>query len=141
MRISDWSSDVCSSDLAAGHVQIYLLTGQSQPASCLQHRQYHGKAAGIPAHHGTPRGGLRGGGNQGLNFNQEGAGALEPGEDGGAGDVAAALGKEEGGGVGDLLQPLVGHLDAADLVGRRSEERRVGTECGSTWRSRGLPYQ
>src|SRR3546814_20571717 len=95
MRISDWSSDVCSSDLAAGHVQIYLLTGQSQPASCLQHRQYHGKAAGIPAHHGTPRGGLRGGGNQGLNFNQEGAGALEPGEDGGAGDVAAALGKEE----------------------------------------------
>src|SRR3546814_18663364 len=30
---------------------------------------------------------------------------------------------------------------APNLTGTRSEERRVGNECGSTCRSRGSPYQ
>src|SRR3546814_10654618 len=84
MRISDWSSDVCSSDL--------------------------GVAAGIgEADHLGPRG---------LRLQQE------------RGEVAGAERMPHG-----AQHLATGRLD--HRAGIRSEERRVGTECGSTGRSRG----
>src|SRR3546814_18444291 len=90
MRISDWSSDVCSSDLFGGpdrHRQRY--------------RQPRDRQAGrradqeIPSHEDD----------QGHGFRGRRFGLLS---------------------VGTGLQG-------------RSEERRVGKECGSTFRSRGSP--
>src|SRR3546814_2082181 len=77
MRISDWSSDVCSSDLLTG--EDPALSPSTQPQS--------------PRLAPQPRG------------------------------------------VAERLD----HLVASDGTGR-SEERRVGKECGSTCRSRWSPY-
>src|SRR3546814_6751703 len=85
MRISDWSSDVCSSDLAADAVNP-----PSAPA---------------------PRA-------EGMAGLAKGLAILEA-----FGSQHASLTISE----------------AADLA-NRSEERRVGKECGSTCRSRGAPY-
>src|SRR3546814_2663325 len=52
MRISDWSSDVCSSDLGfvrAGRKQIALSTGRSALARLLD-KCRHGGAGAAPAH-------------------------------------------------------------------------------------------
>src|SRR3546814_8429321 len=80
MRISDWSSDVCSSDL--GRLPLPV--------------------------------------------------ALDDGDDGLAGDVAA---QDEN--VGLVERPGIQELPPAHL---RSEERRVGKECVSTCRSRWSPF-
>src|SRR3546814_18312333 len=90
MRISDWSSDVCSSDLTARQL-------------CLEIE------------------------------------ALLP-------DVVCTLMTVDPAG---LLHPLAtpslpdAYALAIDgvMIGPRSEERRVGKECVSTWSSRGSPYQ
>src|SRR3546814_11576061 len=92
MRISDWSSDVCSPDLHAHIVSHSSLSYRMTPGP-------HGrKAVGR-----SPRVGLR----------------VEP--------------KAQG-----PKAPHVVNLPAA--VRDRSEERRVGKECGSTCRSRWSPY-
>src|SRR3546814_6760434 len=88
MRISDWSSDVCSSDL----VDV------GQPRRAYRER-------GLRADHESPRFGF------------------EP-------DDVERFG-------------LAADLDSAPLadgeMDQRSEERRVGKECGSTCRSRWAP--
>src|SRR3546814_4819501 len=84
MRISDWSSDVCSSDLVADAVHDERLDG------------------------GRVRGRL-----------------VIPETDEEVGGEAHAFPAEE-------------HLH--EVVGGRSEERRVGNECVSTCRSRWSPY-
>src|SRR3546814_18523412 len=101
MRISDWSSDVCSSDLQVG------IEMRQQPASALQDRDF---GAGT---YGQMRE-LRG-------------------------DIAAA----------DQHDPARQRLQLEESVARadqllawnaeRSEERRVGKECGSKCRSRWSP--
>src|SRR3546814_14071090 len=98
MRISDWSSDVCSSDL-----------------DWIE----HGTFDGAP----------------GDNFDEIFA------QDGVVGhDVFFGLGGfdefiAEGG--DDIM---VGSPGRGKMAGMRSEERRVGKECVSTWRSRWSPY-
>src|SRR3546814_12217964 len=94
MSISDWSSDVCSSDLSGLRVL----------------------AAGSPLE--TPTGALHDQPRQGHCEEQE--------VDGPAVDEQRLTDD------GDVVQQR--HRDL------RSEERRVGKECGSTCRSRGSPY-
>src|SRR3546814_1023339 len=62
MRISDWSSDVCSSDLAAG---------VTQAAARVQYGQHHGEPSGVPADHGATRCRKRRGGDQRLDLDQQ----------------------------------------------------------------------
>ncbi len=52
-----------------------------------------------------------------MHLHEDRAGAFKPGEDRAAGDVAAPFGQEQGGGIGDLGQAQIGHLENADLVG------------------------
>src|SRR3546814_15587735 len=99
MRISDWSSDVCSSDL-------YSRQGRSCHSRRLcRHRQV-----------GDAGGGARGVGASGLSCARRGP----------VGDRGRKSGRR------------IGYLLADDR--QRSEERRVGKECVSTWRSRWSPY-
>src|SRR3546814_9821129 len=48
MRISDWSSDVCSSDLAAGRVPVIAECGSNDTVAALEHMQA-AQAAGADA--------------------------------------------------------------------------------------------
>src|SRR3546814_13778218 len=108
MRISDWSSDVCSSDLGDGHApDVYgrlLRSGLTEGRSMAK----------------LPSGELE---NQVLGVLWANGGALTPR------DVHDALGAARGLAYTTTMTILV-----------RSDERRVGQECVSTWRSRLLPY-
>src|SRR3546814_13310070 len=110
MRISDWSSDVCSSDLDGPHLRCQVeRVAKADVAHLL-----HDLLADIVvdrALHQQPRAC-----DAGL------AGSAEHAGDS-AGDGRADVGVIE------------------DDVGRRSEERRGGTECVSTCRSRWWPSQ
>src|SRR3546814_16139284 len=97
MRISDWSSDVCSSDLFRGsriHLPVSALSGGERLRATLACVLY-----AEPAPH--------------LLLLDEPTNNL------------------------DLVS--IGQLQAALNSYRRSEERRVGQECGSTGRSRWSP--
>src|SRR3546814_18663567 len=105
MRISDWSSDVCSSDLD----------------------QVHRVAKGL-----------------GNRYHPAVVGAVEVGE-----TVQAAAGEEALAGAGRIvslhgggeqLRQILAGIFKQGAGEPRSEERRVGQECGSTCRSRGEPY-
>src|SRR3546814_16572486 len=103
MRISDWSSDVCSSDLRA------LLGAVGQPG---------GVAEGGAAHAEFFRA-------LGHQLGEVDLGAAERLSDDNRG-VVGRLGGERQDGIFD--------------GNARSEERRVGKECGSTCRSRWSQY-
>src|SRR3546814_8554437 len=110
MRISDWSSDVCSSDLLT-RFDGYVADEREGP---------DGFAGTRTAYHDTIR----------YNFVPEAnarIAALQTGE----ADFAASL-------PPDLVKRLEGNPDIQ--VDTRSEERRVGKECVSTCRSRWAPY-
>src|SRR3546814_12442757 len=96
MRISDWSSDVCSSDLAAG-----LAVEADRLADAAN-------AAPICADAAAARG--------------------EP-------DILVPR-------VDDAFEAVVHRIEVAGnrQAPARSEERRVGKECVSTFRSRWSPY-
>src|SRR3546814_4377774 len=100
MRISDWSSDVCSSDLVA-------------------HRAAHDPAQHIAAAF------VR---RQHAVGDEEARRAQMIGD-----DAVAGLRRALGGHAGQVDRRRDQRLE-------RSEERRVGKECVSTWRSRWLPY-
>src|SRR3546814_11532122 len=132
MRISDWSSDVCSSDLG-------------QCAAGLGRAPQMGQAAlgrSVPAGHPLCRTGVRG------------AAEARHGDEGGGGGVGRFSGNPEifldrreactdGNGP---QEPAAGRPVQADRGGgagrllSRSEERRVGKECVSTCSSRWWPY-
>src|SRR3546814_20609675 len=115
MRISDWSSDVCSSDLAeAFGLEVVpipspgrvLRDGEIIPASYMNF--YIGNAAVVVPLYGAPN----------DDAAVEAIGALFPGRE------------------------AVGFRADHILTGGgsfRSEERRVGKECDSTCRTRGTP--
>ena len=73
---------------------------------------------GVPADDGAPGGAGGGGGDERLDLDEQRPGALDAGEDRGAGGGAVALGEEERRGVRDLGEAGAGHLEDADLVGR-----------------------
>src|SRR3546814_13210134 len=113
MRISDWSSDVCSSDLAVVHHE-YI---GARPWRNIAIGTMHGVA--IEKHHRTRLG------RHGLNT------AL-------LGQQLQAQGI--GHPLFLLLERLLVVVVGRDTLAGRSEERRVGKECVSTCRSRWLPY-
>src|SRR3546814_18631930 len=96
MRISDWSSDVCSSDLFG------VVFGHHFQRTCVETL-------------GQRQPDLPGDGD--FLFGREGE--------------APSVAVEQ---IQRLLRVLTGE------AAQRSEERRVGKECGSTCRSRGSPY-
>src|SRR3546814_14436046 len=98
MRISDWSSDVCSSDLfvdAMGRTNDAIIYG-----GCVQ-----------------------------LFVRGADAAAQKLAE-----DLPSAGSRDYGRPFAEIFKAYKGDFYA------RSEERRVGKECVSTWRSRSSPY-
>src|SRR3546814_14005945 len=124
MRISDWSSDVCSSDLRQA-----VLAGEVEIALVVRRAAEDGAAAILHQHE-------VGDIDRQLHVRQEGMPGLQAGVEtpllGGryrffAGAEAVALGDE-----GRRRRIVRRQRD-------RSEERRVGKEWGRTCRSRGSP--
>src|SRR3546814_17244223 len=128
MRISDWSSDVCSSDL----------DGDGRPADA---GAEVGDAATVEllveaGHRGQPR----------LDEVVGEGGTVDPALPVAEVGAIALVGHASAGAVGG--RHLVEHAGDADqhrrerryVVAVRSEERRVGKECVSTCRSRWSPY-
>src|SRR3546814_19687855 len=105
MRISDWSSDVCSSDLFGGVLAQFADQGRDAAVQGGGDESDRQHAALLPAH--------------ALGGDLE---LFHPAED------LHGLFVEQPAGIGE-----------AQRTGR-SEERRVGKECVSTFRSRWLPY-
>src|SRR3546814_12090519 len=117
MRISDWSSDVCSSDLAriivlAPHEREPCLIGYDQAYSA---RLYEKLDRRFGDDFGPER----------DDAARRQFGATEQ------------LGYDDNGRI--VLSPMIKELGELDRLAR-SEERRVGKECVSTCRSRGSPY-
>src|SRR3546814_11741350 len=113
MRISDWSSDVCSSDLAGRPASAAGgQPGEGRRARAARRRRHGAEAAGDRA----------AGGRQGQRCPGQAARQVV-----GAAEVAAQPGGRS-------------HRPPQDPGGGRSEERRVGKECVSTCRSRWSPY-
>src|SRR3546814_14897181 len=114
MRISDWSSDVCSSDLP-GLVAAEIV-------------------------HDDDIARLEAGDQLLANIGQEAFAVDRTVEDARRGEPIAAQGAQEGHGApvavrGEAANPLASWPPAA----QRSEERRVGTECVCPFQSRGSP--
>src|SRR3546814_1221290 len=113
MRISDWSSDVCSSDLIARHVVIAPAGPETAPQE--------GVAIAIdiaaPAAPGDDHGAIE-------------AAAVK----------AAVPGIAEAGARHDAFAALVDAIVHADDQIGRSEERRVGKECVGTGRYGWSPH-
>src|SRR3546814_18905938 len=106
MRISDWRSDVCSSDLLELLARLLVDVRATVDRELLDARR-HGN--------GTA---------------DERAGAA-----GSVGDIAGRLIEHT------IIERLQANADVLRFHNPRSEGRRVGKECGSTFRSRGSPYQ
>src|SRR3546814_13733657 len=132
MRISDWSSDVCSSDLFARELGakfgINGATGKDGDRSSLG----FGSTTDVSGNNAEERANNVGPGNprgysdaysKGLNVNLSATLA-------GAGSFALSILN-----AGYLLD-----IELSALQTERSEERRVGKECVSTCRSRWWPY-
>src|SRR3546814_20090411 len=133
MRISDWSSDVCSSDLIGRVERVFGIDEPADPAVLLRLGDDVQRQSGLtrtlravdlddpPRRQTTdPEGDIQtqGAGRDGLDLLD---GAL----------VAEAH-------QGDLAEAL---LDLGDrVIQARSEERRVGKECVGTRRSGWSPY-
>src|SRR3546814_16970655 len=114
MRISDWSSDVCSSDL--DFFGFFTAAGGLTVGDDLSYA-FLGVADGFDFE---------------VSFSDEGAG-LTILNDAGAGNAMIFRG-----GTGD--DAFDGGIGNDRVDGGRSEERRVGKECVSTCRSRRWPY-
>src|SRR3546814_9142246 len=146
MRISDWSSDVCSSDLAVGGSGVTsigqvpdLLGDQSNQKynyRCTQQQHAHVREAtsfvegpAIPPQAGSSK--------RHCNRCEQ----LERRVQGG--DLE--YDQEEADAILDrpnvtIVANAFSHLDGPVIQDRKSEERRVGKECVSTCRSRWSPY-
>src|SRR3546814_19672723 len=120
MRISDWSSDVCSSDLVFIHRELPVVPGVRSAETVTNVAGYHtlsSEVGKIAAEAGVKALAL-------THF-------VPP-----AADRAALLAEV----AADFAGPLVLAEDLLRIDLARSEERRVGKECASTCRSRWSPY-
>src|SRR3546814_13158070 len=111
MRISDWSSDVCSSDLAAN-------VARQEPAA------------------GKPRAGVDGG----IAIAKKHIGAARRHFPFRTGFNVIAIVVDDAK-LDAGAQSAIGRHADIQRIAVRSEERRVGKEWVSTCRSRGAPYQ
>src|SRR3546814_16895822 len=117
MRISDWSSDVCSSDLAdMPPIQIYGTTGKSWQASVIRHVPLQGPCSLCL-------------------FPDSGPVALTACA---TGKVVSPVNGKRIDAALPFLSFAAGLMPAAEIL--RTEERRVGKEGVSTCRSRWWPY-
>src|SRR3546814_16408936 len=135
MRINDWSSDVCSSDLCPRRGRLRLqLQRLSHPARSLRH------ARGLALHLPPERAARA---RRGADLD---AAALQPQPAERrrrlfppAALRRLALGpaphRRAGPASGDLLFPSLGGRSRPAALRRRPDKRRVGKECGSTFRS------
>src|SRR3546814_13475253 len=137
MRISDWSSDVCSSDLLdlARQIEVARLgAAELARAGARQRARRHQFDYAVHARHRADT--LPNLVAQPLALRIVGRAALD--EYGGR-FLAAGGGDREGSDVAGLEAGKL--LDRPfDVLRPRSEERRVGKECVSTCRSRWAPY-
>src|SRR3546814_12681026 len=117
MRISDWSSDVCSSDLAA-EIRIDVGLAVTRDLECL----VHDIRAVVPD---RPR----------RQFDAVADDVILPSE-----NVERILGLECFEFALRHREGVVAEIDLAGFLVGRSEERRVGKECVSTCRSWWSPY-
>src|SRR3546814_12901606 len=123
MRISDWSSDVCSSDLEARR-QRHAAVEMDQDAVAFDIDAIDGRREARRA--GDPTGEKR---------KNKGHEPILPRP------VRTGPAKIHGRGVPDVNSILLPQVDeCASNHGKRSEERSVGKECVSTCRSRWSPY-
>src|SRR3546814_2706076 len=166
MRISDWSSDVCSSDLQRGELlqHPWVLLRQQAPferrAVLLQRHQHilavRGKRVGVEgqvAGCGGGRGGWHGGSGASWGIHVIGVAPIETlsGGDERAGPESTRVGtipRRASPACGLSLAGRSRHLaQYADVGGRclaasrRTEERGGRKECVSTFRTRGSPGQ
>src|SRR3546814_17067835 len=112
MRISDWSSDVCSSDLIMGGGSSYQSASKGVPVIM---KDIADKA---------------------LDLGIEEANKLLSKQ------VGKKLTAEKAGHILSTIRPTLnyGDFQTIDIVVERSEERRVGKECVSRCRSRWSRY-
>src|SRR3546814_20499022 len=120
MRISDWSSDVCSSDLALARLH--------QPREqTVKHVHVNEGGQAVVADHFHQHTGDR----------ENGKSVKQSAATGAAGTIAALPSPDP---LGNGVPIPSREGEAAMQDARRStEERRVGKEGVSTWRSRGSP--
>src|SRR3546814_15309525 len=118
MRISDWSSDVCSSDLAADD---WNFERDHWNASGQNVRENH-IAVGV------------------VNLPPVNLGRKGQARDAGKAIIPCVARESVLGADGTQAEPIFGQLRRRALLDIRSEERRVGKECVSTCRSRWPPY-
>src|SRR3546814_17191115 len=124
MRISDWSSDVCSSDL-------HVLANLAQHARDLAARRFAALARrDVVIARALAGPGRAAGGDRRLRAAVVGGAALQ-------GERVDALGL---GMVGIAVHPRLQLAVLGAVGGGRSEERRVGKEGVSMCRSRWSPY-
>src|SRR3546814_14457221 len=127
MRISDWSSDVCSSDLPCAKFVVaavfVVITGTEQRLAIGQQHTGEHAAARIDDADAPWR----------VAVSPQRQHVAAHGDQGIADSVFGEDGLDflRGGAFGDRAQ--------VELNGARSEERRVGKECVSTCRSRWSP--
>src|SRR3546814_21129924 len=118
MRISDWSSDVCSSDLhGAGDQLLAGARGAEDQHAGIERGNASNQVADLAHRRGTAHLPLAIAG-----FDRRGATSLS----------------EQ---VGERPDQRVCGLDTTPKTLQRSEERRGGKECVSTCRSRWSPYK
>src|SRR3546814_18243769 len=126
MRISDWTSDVCSSDLSRLHLPRRGIAGHLRPQA------EEGRVMPADKHDGILQ--IR---DLSLAFRTP-AGRLKVlrdiSLDLGRGRILGIVG-ESGCGKSTLISPVMRLLPSHAEV-TRSDERRVGKGCGSTCRSR-----
>src|SRR3546814_19892076 len=125
MRISDWSSDVCSSDLyEMGHtdqrLSILQFSAGDRSLGGIVHAAMHPVVLGADSH--------------AISGDWCGIAMAELGTR--AGGIWLFL----NGAAGDNNPKIWSGHNNYDAMCSRSEERRVGTECVSTCRSRWSPY-
>src|SRR3546814_13519370 len=125
MRISDWSSDVCSSDLVVGQFGLKL-DAQARPGMDKAVRQALLKNDSIASQ---------------LDLSFAGTGRPKTVRIKLEIDVNPPLGSGEATTYLDFPADYeVRHQELASNLALRSEARMVGKECVSTCRSRGSPY-
>src|SRR3546814_16143426 len=114
MRISDWSSDVCSSDLQRGLIVSPPKAGKT----IMMQNIAQSIAANYPDAYLI------------VLLIDERPEEVTDMQRTVRGEVVAST----------FDEPASRHVQVADLVLERSEERSVGKECVSTWRYGGSPY-
>src|SRR3546814_13438447 len=129
MRISDWSSDVCSSDLPPARRGDVRSLSRRRPEPGPDRQMVRG-ARGEGTQVDAGRNGFEVG---------RGEDAVEPCHRAAAVKAVAGVDKAMAGAEIGEAAAVAAPFVAVAPQDRRSEERRVGKECGSRCRYRGAP--